>query len=230
MKDEEIEQVISLATEWKYMKELPETLHDFQLKRLQTRTEDVYNLYAYTNDALHRSVTVYFHAETKEYKVRFKLGSFEFCHDECISSSLEDFERLLRERFDGLLQNITKFDPLQVNTLLKNTNVLEWDFSSILPEKLNGFELFIRPSQPFCITNGSYIIIDYEHFVSQSNFAVYYNIFRDEFFCDTRIAGVPDVNYEFDSHNLEELQEKLSAHLDSRLQTILTSAQRSISA
>ena len=227
MKDEAIEQVIASTAEWKYMKELPDTLHDFQLKRLETRNEDIYNLYTYINESSHRSVTAYFHAETKEYKVRFKIGSFEFCYEECISSSLEEFERLLRERFAGILQKITKFDSLQVDTLLKETHILDWDFSTILPEQLNGFDLFIRPSQPFCITNGSYIVIDYEHFASQSNFAIYYNIFRDEFFGDTRIAGIPDVNYEFDSHTLDELQSKLSTHLIPRLQMILSSAQGS---
>ncbi len=227
MKDEDIERIKETIVDWKYMKELPESIRGFRLRYLRTRNEDVYNLYTYINEPLHRSATVYYHAETREYKVRFQIGSFEFCDEEFISSSLEEFEQLLQEHFEELLQQLTEFQPGQMDAMLKATHVLEWDYSSMLPDTLNGFELFIRPSQPFRITNGSYVIFDYEHFATRSNFAVYYNIYRDEFFGDLRVDGVPDVNYEFDSHTLEELQEKLSVHLVPRLQAILEAAKRS---
>lgn len=230
MKDEAIKHVKEITANWNYMKELPDVIHDFHLQRLQTKEEDIYNLYAYIHEPLHRSITVYFHAETKEYKVRFKIGSFEFCYEECISASLEEFEKLLRERFEGIIRDLTEYDPMQIDTMLKETHVLEWDFSAMLPPKLNEFELFISPSKPFRITNGSYIVLDYEHFSSQSNLAVYYNIFRDEFFGDTRIAGVPNVNYEFDSQTLDELKEKLSVHLIPCLQTVFESAKKKFSA
>ena len=228
MKDEAIAHAKEETADWKYMKELPETIRDFRLQRLQTNYDDIYDLYTYTNESLHRSVTVYYHAETNEYKLRFRIGSFEFCHEECIAATLEDFEILLRKRFDNVLLDITSFDKTKIDSMLKRTNILEWDFSSVLPDNLDGFELFIRPSNPLRITNGSYIILDYEFFSCQSNFAVYYNIFRDEFFSDARIAGVPDVNYEFDSQTLEDLQNKLSVYLDSRLQTIRDSALKEI--
>ena len=160
---------------------------------------------------------------------------FEFCHEECIAATLEDFEILLRKRFDNVLLDITSFDKTKIDSMLKRTNILEWDFSSVLPDNLDGFELFIRPSNPLRITNGSYIILDYEFFSCQSNFAVYYNIFRDEFFSDARIAGVPvgnagdEVLYStsvFGGNG--NIQNKLSVYLDSRLQTIRDSALKEI--
>ena len=106
MKDEAIARVKEVTADWEFMKNLPDVTRDFQLRRLLTQDEDTYNLYAYVNDSLHRSATVYYHAETEEYKVRLQIGSFEFCFDECISSSLEDFEKILRTRFDSILYDL----------------------------------------------------------------------------------------------------------------------------
>ena len=230
VKNEAIARVKESTADWEYMKNLPEVVYDFQLRRLLMQDEDTYNLYEYANDSLHRSATVYYHAETDEYKLRLKIGSFEFCYEECISSSLEDFEKLLRTRFDEILHSMTMFNYDKIELMLKKTDLFKWDFASLLPEHIEDFELFVRPSQPLRITNGSYVIIDYECFAMQSNFAVYYNYFRDEYFSDARIAGTPDINYEFDSQTLKDLQEKLSNHLKKRLQAILESAKKELAA
>ena len=230
MKDEAIARAKETVADWEYMKNLPEKMRDFHLQRLLTQDEDIYNIYTYLNDSLHRSVTVYFHAETDEYKVRIQIGSFEFCLEECIASSLDDFESILRLRFDNILYNMINYDYSKIELMLKKTNLLEWDFASLLPNHIEEFELFIPPSQPLRITNGSYVIIDYECFALKSNFAVYYNIFRDVFFSDARIAGTPDINYEFDSQTLKELKEKLDNHLKNRLHTILENAKKELAA
>ena len=230
MKDEAIARVKEATADWEYMKNLPDVICDFRLQRLMTQDEDIYNLYAYVNDSLHRSATVYYHAETEEYKLRLQIGSFEFCLEECISASLGDFEKILCARFHNILYEMINFDYDRIEYMLKTTNLFEWDYSSLLPDQIEEFELFIRPSQPLRITNGSYVIIDYECFSLQSNFAIYYNIFRDEFFSDARIVGTPDINYEFDSQTLNELQEKLARHLKIRLQAILESAKNELAA
>ena len=228
MKDEALQKVAKTTAEWAYMQELPETIHNFRLQRLHQTHEDIYDLYSYADNAAHRSVTAYYHAETDEYKLRIRLGSFEFCLTECITSSLEIFEQLLRAQFEEILSNLSDFNPTKDDVLFKSKHIDDWQFASSLPERLEDFELFIRPSQPFRITNGSYIILDYEHFSSHSNFAIYYNVFRDEFFGDARVAAVPDTDYEFDSHTLEELQDRITSGLAARLKEIRTRAEKEL--
>ncbi len=63
------------------------------------------------------------------------------------------------------------------------------------------------------VLNGSYIVFDYSDFDIESNFIIYYNEFRSEFFGEARIRNIPEMNYTFDSKNLEELEEKLRAKL-----------------
>ncbi|MBQ8697723.1 MAG: hypothetical protein IJ521_01810 [Schwartzia sp.] len=220
MKEDALQNVETIIADWAYMKALPQTIRSFHLQRLCNVHEDTYDLYAYVDEAAHRSATAYYHAETDEYKLRIQIGSFEFCLKECITPHLEDFEQILRMRLDDILMNMTKYNSNKSDIMFESKHIWDWPFAETLPERLEEFELFIRPSEPFRITNGSYIILDYEHFATQSNFAIYYNVFRDEFFGDSRIAAVPDTDYDFDSHTLEELQEKISLYLAPRLKTI----------
>ena len=55
--------------------------------------------------------------------------------------------------------------------------------------------------------NGSYIIFDYSDFALESNFIIYYNEFRSEFYGEARIKNIPEMNYTFDSDSLLELEE-----------------------
>ena len=80
--------------------------------------------------------------------------------------------------------------------------------------------MFITPEAPVRVLNGSYIVFDYSDFALKSNFIIYYNEFRCEFFGEARILNIPEMNYVFDSKSLPELEEKLKAHLTDRLQEI----------
>ena len=103
---------------------------------------------------------------------------------------------------------------------VRDKEIMTWDAAQRLPQELEGFQLFVRPDKPAKITNGSYIIIDYVDFTYASSFTAYYNIFRDEFFAEARIWNIPDVTYDFDSHELPELERLLHEKLVPRLQEI----------
>ena len=89
-----------------------------------------------------------------------------------------------------------------------------------MPETIEGFVLFIRPDQPVKVINGSYIVFAYCDFEAESDFIIYYNVFRDEFFGEARVNKIPEMNYTFDSTELSELEEKLDQYLVPRLKEI----------
>ncbi len=220
MKDSFKEKVETAIADWQYMQELPAEWYGFQYRLDKTVYDDVYDIYSYVNEAIHHSVTVYYHEETKEYKLRIRIGQIEFCRIECIAAKLDVFETLLRAQFDDILHDLVEFNPKTVSHIILAKHITEWKYQSLLPETLEGFTLFIRPSEPVRITNGSYIVFDYEDFSCDSNFIIYYNMFRDEFFGEARINNIPDMNYVFDSQKLSELQKKLTLYLIPRLQEI----------
>lgn len=214
------EKVDEEIAHWEYLHQLPQVWHGFTLGTKRVVREGIYDFFCYVNEACHRSVIAYYHAETNEYKLRECIGVLEFCLIECMAEDLAGFEALLKEKLDGILLRLGQFDPGTIISLVNDTQVTTWDYAPILPAELEGFSLFIAPSQPLRITNGSYIILDYEDFALGSNFIVYYNVLRDDFFGEARVRGVPEICYEFDAANLAELQKNLADHLLTRLREI----------
>lgn len=214
------EKVESDIAEWNYLSLLPANWYGFSFKKEMSVVDDQYDLFSYTNDNEHRQIVVYYHEETKEYKLRVRIGLTEFCRIECIASELGVFEQLLKNRLEWILADLADFNPQSLGMMMADKKITEWNYEKCLPAAYNGFVLFIKPSEPVKITNGSYIIIDYEDFSCESNFIIFYNVFRDEFFGEARIRNIPNVNYDFDTVALDQLEIKLQQFLLFRLDEI----------
>ena len=229
MKDEELARVKAETEDWTFMKTLPGEVYGFRLRRIEAARGDMYELFSYENGEACRSVTVYYHSETKEYKLRMNIGSFEFCRMEFITPDLVTMEDQLAARLDDLLEDMSAFREEDADHLLAEKGILKWEYQAFLPDEMEGFSLFIRPTAPVPITNGSHVVVDYEDFAIRSNFAIYYNVFRDIFFSDERVAGVPGMTYEFDAKSLRELEEKLTEKLAGKLREIRARAEEALS-
>ena len=156
--------------------------------------DDTFQIYSYDNELLKRRAMVYYHEETKEYKLLVTIGLTEFCAIEYISESLDQLEKILHERFNNLLNDISKFNREHISSIIVDKKIMDWDYIDKLPQELEGFKLFINPKEPVKIINGSYIIIDYCDFSKESNFIIYYNVFRDEFFGEAKLHGITRSN------------------------------------
>lgn len=220
MKEKTKQAVDAALADWAYLKELPTELEGFSLRRDMCVEGDMYDIFSYICAARRCKFTVYYHEETKEYKARVSVGLTEFCDIDFITDELAVLEAILRERLAKTLQNLVQFNRDAIDSIVVEKQILEWPYAATLPETLEGFTLFIRPSEPLRVINGSYIVFDYSDFAAESNFIIYYNIFRDEFFGEAKIRRIPEMNYLFDSHTLEELEAKLEAHFLPRLREI----------
>ena len=220
MKNEVKEKIDQALASWGYMQTLPQEWHGFTLHTERVIEEEVYDFFRYENAALHRSLIAYYHAETNEFKLRERVGLLEFCLIECIADDLVAYEALLKEKMEGFLLRLGRFDPKTISALVAAAHITTWAYGALLPSEAEGFSLFIQPSQPLRITNGSYIIADYEDFSAHSNFIIYYNVLRDDFFGEARVNGVPEICYEFEADSLAELEKRLQAHLLPRLRRI----------
>lgn len=220
LKEKIIERVEAEAGDWPYLEELPEVLHSMKLTRLYSEHEDMYELFSYTNEERHLGFCAYFHQETEEYKVRVWIGLTEFCLLEFITASFAVFEEQLRHYMADCVHDLVEYNPETMSYVTKQLQIADWNYHKILPQRLEGFSLFLTPETPYKVLNGSYIVFDYSDFELKSNFIIYYNEFRCEFFGEARIKNIPEMNYTFDSTTLEELEERLQLHLVARLQEI----------
>ena len=212
MKDEIKGKIEAEVSAWEYMKEGPKAWDGFELKLHMAAAGDIYDIYSYENQSRHRKISVYYHDETKEYKLRTAIGLTEFCRIEFIAPGLNALEQILRERFEALLHTMAAFDAETVSCIVQEKQILKWEYVDRLPSELEGFTRFIDPHEPVQVINGSYIIFDYCDFATDSNFIIYYNVFRDEFFGESKICKIPEMNYTFDASELIELEEKLDAY------------------
>ena len=217
LKQDLSEKIKSDVSSWEYGQKLPESIEGFALKNILEEKDDKFEIFAYERTKERLGALAYFHEETKEYKLRAIVGLAEFVRTEFMAADLEHFGANLDKNLSALLTGLAAPASSPVHPLVAATGISEWEYGKNLPKNLEGFELFWPTSTPLPVANGSYMILNYADFARGNDFTIFYNIFRDEFFGESRIKNLPTVTYDFDANNLSQLEknldEKLSAHL-----------------
>ncbi len=215
-----MEKIIEQVQKWEFVAKLPKEFVGFTLKIELIEKDTQYCMFTYYNEEWHKSFSVLYDTATKEYFARMIIGLTEYFDANFIVGNLEALESLLTSRLKKSLESLAVFNREELDSILIDKQILEWSYGKGLPKKIAGFELFIKPNEPVKIINGSYIIIDYSDFVNESNFVVYYNIFRDEFFGEVRLRRTPQMSAVFDARTLEELEENINVHLQGVLESM----------
>ena len=202
-----------------FFDKLPSEIHGFTLKKIFAEDDDKFIYFSYENIQVHRAVIAYFHEETLEYKIRVKIGLNEFCITKFFTSNFADYCEKISAELDKLIESF--FDGHEnLNPFITEKKIAQWAYGKNLPENIAGFELFIKPSNPVEVTNGSFIIINYSDFSTASDFTITYNIYTENFSCEYCINHVSQVNYIFDSDSLAELEKKLQKNLSVEISRI----------
>ena len=213
MKVDLVEKIAPQVETWEYLKQLPPEMHGFHFKEIGAAEGDKYHIFTYENDVKHCKIDVYYHHETKEYKLKVQIGLTDFCSVEYISNDLAELEKKLAERLELLMEDLVEPKTERLSCLVKETGVLDWEYARELPETIAGFQLFITPSDPVRTINGSYVILDYSNFAENSNFVILYNILREEFSAEMKFHDIPEITYDFDADSLQELEKLLKTKL-----------------
>ncbi len=215
-----MEKVIAEVEAWDLLAKLPKNFANFTLQIQLEKRDTQYLIFSYHNKEMHRSFSVLYDQATKEYFARTVIGLMEYFDVNFIVGDIQTLDRLLVQRLEGALTNLSSFNKENLDSIIIDKKVIDWPYGKELPQNVMGFELFIKPAEPVKIINGSYIILDYSNFNAESNLAIYYNMFRDEFFGETRIKRTPTMAAVFETKTLEELQEVIAAHLTTTLEKI----------
>ncbi len=215
-----MEKIIAQVEEWELLKKLPKEFGEFTLQIELEQRNTQYCIFSYQKKKEHKSFSVLYDQATKEYFARTVIGLTEYFDVNFIVGEIQQLEDLLVQRLKNVLSNLSYFNRENIDSIVHEKEIMDWSYGEELPEKLLGFELFIKPDEPVKVLNGSYIILDYSDFNTQSNLTVYYNIFRDEFFGETRIKGTPAMLAIFDTKDFEDLQKIFASQLTSVLENI----------
>lgn len=199
--------------------ELEEEILNFKLQRIFKKVGDVENYFSYDNEEKHRGLQTYFHIDTKEYRIKKYFGLNEFCLTELITENEDKFTELLKLHLHDMIESIDEFAGDE-NYFVEQKKISTWKYAENLKNELEGFELYFNPKKYLQVTNGSFVIVNYCDFKINSDLAIFYNIFSDNFGSEARINGSPTVIYDFDSDTLNELEEKIEMNLIPQLKRI----------
>ena len=220
MKDETINKIAAQVAELHFAEDLPAEVEGFALKKIFAPVDDKFIFYTCADDEIHCALTTYFHEETREFKVRQRIGLTEFCLTKFFTEDFAHFKELLDGELADVLKNLRGLRDGKINRFLSELKLDAWAYGQSLPVTLEGFELFISPAAPVEVTNGSFIVVNYVDFERNSDFVIYRNIYTDEFSGERRINGASQVVYAFDAKSLDELEVKLKENLTAELRTI----------
>lgn len=221
-----MDKIIEQVAEWGYLHKIPSEICGFTLNIELITSGTQYRIFTYINQKARRSFTIMYDKATKDFLARTVVGLTEYCDISFITGDLVALEKILTERMEKTLRRLAYFDPATLCVRIKEKKVAEWPYAVKLPKELSGFELFINPNEPLKVLNGTYAIIDYSDFATESNLTINYNIFRDEFFCEIRLRRTPIMTAEFDAKTLPELEERLNNKLTQTLDDLRLKLQK----
>jgi len=213
-----MKKIIEQVQGWELLAKLPAEFSGFTLSLELQEKGTQYCIFLYQNKEWHKSFSVLYDKATNEFFARIVIGLTEYFDVNFIVGDIQVLEKMLIERLKDTLISLAVFQREELGSIIVDKQILEWPYGKELPRELVGFELYIKPSEPVKIINGSYIIIDYSDFCNESSLVIYYNIFRDEFFGEARIRRTPQMSAVFDATTLEQLQEKIIVHLKNVLE------------
>lgn len=213
MAEEFTEKMDAALAAWTVLDELPAEIEGFVLSRERQASESQYDFFRYDQMQEHRSVVGFYDAATTSYKLRVEIGVVRFALPSFVYGDLEAFGTELQRALPNVMAELHA-DALQTQELLPvRESIAAWSYGAQLPERLEGFELFVRPSAPAELTNGSFLVIDYVDFARGNDVGIYYNCYRNEFFGEYHVNHMPYVSYSFDAPDLESLEERLQQYL-----------------
>lgn len=210
--------IIEQVNAWPFLESLPAECAGFALDKELVVSGTQYLIFSYRKPQDYRCFSVIYDHATKDFMGRITAGLTEYFDVTFICTDLASLEKVLTERMTRTLERLAGDEAYE--SIFQAKKILEWEYSTELPQEQEGFTLFISPERPIRTINGSYIILDYSDFREESNLILYYNVYRDEFFGEVRFKRTPEMTSQFDARELPDLAEKVSANLQRTLEDL----------
>jgi hypothetical protein len=220
MSDKELQ---NPAEGWDFEAEFPAELAGFTRKTDGRWEGVVYRIFRYElcdRTPCRKTSGIIYDSSTKEYMVMVQVGLTEFCDIKFIHEDFGTFAKVLKAFLELRLKVLRGGEPQLLEGGFRDSGISDWEFFNSQPEEISGFELFLKPSAALPVTNGSYLIADYSDFTCRSGLRILYNLFREDFYGELLLLGVPHATNQFDAKSLQELEGKLSKNLQAVLEKL----------
>ncbi|MBQ7883246.1 MAG: hypothetical protein IJ320_02635 [Phascolarctobacterium sp.] len=212
-----ITEIEASLQEWELLQQLPQEMEGFKLCAGTGINGQILNIASYNNEAKHCRLDLVYTGETFDYVLVKSIGLHTFRDDRFFARERERFAEIVLAKLPELLKELNNGSGKSLGYEAKEMGFAKWDFWKKLPQKIDGFELFITPDKPLEYINGSWIILDYSDFSKGNQIMFLYNSFRNELFAELKKGNLPLTTDEFNARNLKGL----SLLIDQKLETTL---------
>lgn len=210
--------ILAVLENWEFVKGLPVDVKGFGLSVGVKKVNDEIDIFSYECAQKRKKVRGYYNCATKDYMLKRIFGLNDCCEMEYITPDIKEFERLLADGLVGFVVSMAEFTRESVSSILADKGLFDWEYGKELPESLCDFELYVRPYEPIGLISGLVVVIDYSDFADGSQFVIYYNMLRDEFYAEKKVKGVIYTVAGFEAKDLKGLAVVLAERLEDCLQ------------
>ncbi|MDY3973357.1 hypothetical protein [uncultured Veillonella sp.] len=198
---------------------LPQQIESFKLVVDTKQVDNTFLFFHYENELGWKWQALY-DKEVDDYTVHVIMPLFYFVDISFIRTNWDDFLQGLQERAVEALRKRLIAQAELFTYEYKKTKILDWDYSKVMPSKIDDFVLDITPHNAISMINGSFIIGEYRRMDDASGLLFFYNVLREEFFAELRIHNVPEISHHFDGRTVQEFEDMVAKHLHSELESI----------
>lgn len=210
----------NLLTEMDNAVDLPTAIGSWKRRELSAEERERHVLFCYEDATVGWRILGLYADETADFMVKYDLGLIVLTDIRFTYDSAADFWKILQTDFVRVVTDRFVRRGETASILVKNAGILNWESEYDIPEACRHYRRVIAPSAPILGLNGSYIILAYADVTNTKGILFFYNVFRDDFFAETRNQGVPGIVHDFDATTVTELSQKIAAHLESTLSAL----------
>ncbi len=210
----------NLLTEMDNAVNLPTAIGSWKRRELSAEERERHILFCYEEAAFGWRILGLYADETADFMVKYDLGLIVLTDIRFTYDSASDFWKILQADFVRVVTDRFVRRDETASILVKNAGILHWENEHSIPEVYRHYRRVIAPSAPILGLNGSYIILAYADTTNTKGILFFYNVFRDDFFAETRSQGVPGIVHDFDAATVTELSQKIEKHLAATLSAL----------
>ena len=211
---EDIQTIRDRLETWDFLQQLPRTLQGFTWQAGGQLAGHELTLCSYVNEATHCRLDLIYTKETFDYMPVKVIGLQQYRDVRYITRDKVRFAEVMTRELPALLASLSPEAPQPaVDYILHRKGILDWAYAEKLPERIDDFELFIRPAHPVQYINNSIILIDYSDFAHGNQLVFLYNQVKNEFFAEDKNNFIPGTIHDFDCTTLKELEKLLDSQL-----------------
>jgi hypothetical protein len=208
-----------LFLDWPIEKELPQTIGEYNLSRIDKQEGRIYYAFGWKGQENGWEIRALFDEETMDYMVKMYLRMMTMTEIEVITGDFAQFQDFVKRWTPDMIKR-ELIERDKVSVLVKDAGFMNWDYSEILPPEIGAYKRMIEPRRPILGLNGSYIIACYECLEKNTGILFFYNMFRDEYYGELRAKGIPGIVHQYDAKSVADLAEKIKTHLGKDLEAL----------